>query len=148
GTFRDENGINYQNLYKNTIGSGFGVDLGLTYEYRPDADKHKLNSGGNEIEDREKNKYKFRVSGSLLDIGSVKYKGDKGQVNAYKIKTFNQIEWGSLDTLASYLEDYESSPNRSGLVTADSAIGYVFGFDEQLHEFKTNLPTAININFD
>ena len=83
-----------------------------------------------------------------MDLGSVKYKGNNSQVNAYKIKTFSQINWGSLDTLSNYLNDFESSPNRSAMVTADSALGDVFGFDEQLHNFKTNLPTAFNLNFD
>ncbi|MFD2100629.1 DUF5723 family protein [Flagellimonas iocasae] len=53
-------------------GSGFGADLGLVYEWRPNhAQYTKLDAEGNQIVDRGANKYKLKWSASLTDIGEI-----------------------------------------------------------------------------
>ncbi|MCB0696719.1 MAG: OmpA family protein [Chitinophagaceae bacterium] len=56
-------------------GSGFGADLGVVYEWRPDHEKYRYDMDGKTgIGDRSKNKYKLRFSASVVDLGSIKYK--------------------------------------------------------------------------
>lgn len=56
-------------------GKGFGADLGLVYEWRPDHDQYKYDMDGKTgITDRGANKYKLRASVSVVDLGSIKYK--------------------------------------------------------------------------
>ncbi|WP_420603063.1 DUF5723 family protein [Flagellimonas sp.] len=56
-------------------GRGFGADLGLVYEWRPDhANYTKLNRDGNKIPDRGKNKYKLKFGLSVTDLGQIKNK--------------------------------------------------------------------------
>ncbi|GAB3992683.1 hypothetical protein GCM10028807_26090 [Spirosoma daeguense] len=51
-------------------GVGTGVDLGFTYEFRPQRNVVKDNVGVR----NPKNKYRFRIGVSLLDMGSITYK--------------------------------------------------------------------------
>jgi hypothetical protein len=53
-------------------GSGFGGDIGVVYEYRPNAAKYRYNMDGktNQI-DNGSNKYLLRFSAAITDIGSI-----------------------------------------------------------------------------
>ncbi|MGM8363051.1 DUF5723 family protein [Flavobacterium sp. ARAG 55.4] len=69
----------------NSKSRGFGFDLGLTYEWRPEysADRADINDL------KEVNKYKLRFGISVTDIGSMKY--EKGIRNLYDLDyTFTQ----------------------------------------------------------
>ena len=58
----------------NAPGNGWGADLGFTYEFRPDIADFKYSVDGKTYLNDRKNKYKFRLSASLLDLGNVKYR--------------------------------------------------------------------------
>ncbi|PQV47892.1 hypothetical protein CLV33_106212 [Jejuia pallidilutea] len=64
GTSQDFNNddIEFKNLT-----SGFGADIGFTYEYRP----HKLRDS---LTSRAHNKYKLKIGAAITDIGSIDYK--------------------------------------------------------------------------
>lgn len=71
---------------------GFGFDLGLTYEWRPEytADRADINDL------KEVNKYKLRFGISVTDIGSMKY--EKGIRNLYNLNdTFTQDDLDNAD---------------------------------------------------
>jgi hypothetical protein len=55
-------------------GSGWGFDLGAVYEYRPDVGKVTYTQRGVRKTDATKNKYLYRVSVSLTDIGRVRFR--------------------------------------------------------------------------
>lgn len=55
-------------------GAGWGLDIGMVYEYRPDAHKYAYTEKGVRKLDASKNKYLYRVSLSLVDIGRIRYK--------------------------------------------------------------------------
>ncbi|CAG5005193.1 hypothetical protein DYBT9275_03534 [Dyadobacter sp. CECT 9275] len=55
-------------------GSGWGFDLGAVYEYRPDINKFGYTAKGIRQYDATKNKYLYRISASLTDIGRVHFK--------------------------------------------------------------------------
>lgn len=62
-------------IYRLTSKLGFGVDLGVVYEWRPNWKDYKYDMDGEtNIWRRDKNKYKIRVGASLLDLGGMKFK--------------------------------------------------------------------------
>lgn len=55
-------------------GSGWGIDLGAVYEYRPNIRSfHNFGSASNPRRDPSQNKYLYRVSVSLTDIGFLNF---------------------------------------------------------------------------
>ncbi|WP_190810780.1 OmpA family protein [Flagellimonas sp. S3867] len=72
-------------------GSGFGADLGLVYEWRPDyASYTKIDKNGNTIADAGKNKYKLKLGVSITDIGQIK--NSAGREFTYNLNTNQDID--------------------------------------------------------
>lgn len=92
----DNDDIEFKNLT-----SGFGADVGFTYEYRPHKIRDSLNS-------RAHNKYKFKIGAAITDIGSIDYK--ESTVTTYNLNatadasTFNEEE-----DVEQFLEDNYTS---------------------------------------
>ncbi len=63
-------------------GSGIGADLGLTYEWRPNAEMYMNENGESR---RDKSKYKVKVGIALLDLGKIKYKRDMTNSGTYSL---------------------------------------------------------------
>ncbi len=58
----------------NIEGYGVGFDIGLTYEYRPNAENFKYkDKEGKEVYYKDKNKYLYRLGLSVTDFGSIRY---------------------------------------------------------------------------
>ncbi|WP_025743144.1 OmpA family protein [Aquimarina pacifica] len=77
--------------------SGFGVDLGVVYEWRPDHQDHTFSdSKGNTYTYKDINKYKLKFGLSLTDIGSINYKDGVEErydvANTLDQDTFESIE--------------------------------------------------------
>ncbi|MBC5833616.1 OmpA family protein [Flavobacterium sp. F372] len=106
-------------------GSGFGADLGFTFEYRPDHQKYKYtNKEGGTSYHKEQNKYKFKIGVSITDIGAINYKD--AVVSVYNANT-------------SYTDaEYDADPSFDNLYTKIS--------ESKSVRFK--LPTAIHLNAD
>lgn len=63
-----------------TAGKGFGLDLGVTYEFRPKYQSYKYDMDGKTgISDNSKNQYLLRFSAAVTDIGSIKYSSNSSQ---------------------------------------------------------------------
>ncbi|HEX8530210.1 MAG TPA: DUF5723 family protein, partial [Cytophagales bacterium] len=94
----DENELQDALTFK-APGNGWGFDVGLTYEFRPDIDKYRYTMNGKEKLDNRKNKYKYRVGFALMDLGGIKY-AQAQHVRAYNIvrRDYN-IPLDSLDGL-------------------------------------------------
>lgn len=105
--------------------SGFGLDLGLVYEWRPSDDDADVS------ESRKDNKYKVRLSFSLLDFGSVNFKTDFGENLTANFQNLSLIglETDSTDLKDTLKHYYTITPNGS-------------------ESFKMGLPTTINFNVD
>ena len=54
-------------------GNGWGFDLGAVYEFRPDINKFTYTEKGIRQRDATKNKYLYRISVALTDIGRVRF---------------------------------------------------------------------------
>ncbi|PWJ54296.1 hypothetical protein CLV98_11858 [Dyadobacter jejuensis] len=61
-------------LGNSSPGGGWGVDVGMVYEYRPDINKYSYTEKGERKHDASKNKYLYRISLALTDIGKIHYK--------------------------------------------------------------------------
>jgi hypothetical protein len=102
-------------------GSGWGADLGISYEYQPEEDGD----------------YTLRLSASVLDLGAVRYE-DKEQIRGYNVqrenRTIRQEEFDGItgsDELVRFIETkMELQPS------------------EAKTRFTSGLPTALNLQAD
>jgi outer membrane protein OmpA-like peptidoglycan-associated protein len=110
--------------------TGFGVDLGFVYEWRPNyADYNRTNAQGDSYTLKDRNKYKLKLGLSITDIGSINYKD--GIQETYDVTNTGVSE-----------EDLEDAENLEDILNTfytliDSKVGY-----------KTQLPTALHLNAD
>lgn len=113
---------------------GFGIDLGLVYEYRPDIDKFKYNMDGREglLRD-DKEKYLFRVGISLLDFGHIRYnKGYYSQDFVADVRDWN-IHGMELNNIQDFNDTLRNK----------------FNFTDNTSEsYKMGLPTALSLQVD
>ncbi|MEO7979185.1 DUF5723 family protein [Flavobacterium sp.] len=108
----------------NSKSRGFGADIGLVYEWRPDytADRADINDL------KEVNKYKLRLGFSVTDLGSMKY--DKGIRNSYDLnRTFTQADYDNSDNFDEFMKNNFTKTPINGAV-------------------RSNLPTAVHADVD
>lgn len=109
-------------------GSGFGFDLGVIYEYRPDiyrfSYQRRLSNNNN--------KYKFRAGFALLDLGSINF--NKGS-RKFSFRGDNFITRQEIDALG---DPYEF----------DSLAKAKFQMMSSAESFKMKLPSSVNIQLD
>ena len=118
-------------------GAGWGIDLGIIYEYRPNNRKHAYREKGVRKLDPSKNKYEFKLGISLLDIGGINY-NNPNYVRNWQVdvinKTFNSNDVSMI----------------TGSDDAYKRINDVLGFDDlnSQSNFTTGLPSCFQINLD
>ncbi|AWG23129.1 hypothetical protein FFWV33_17135 [Flavobacterium faecale] len=85
---------------------GYGLDLGLVYEWRPDYDASRVDINNLKYV----NKYKIRFGVSVTDLGSMKY--EKGIVNSYNLnKTITAANYDNADNFDEFMKNnYTRSP--------------------------------------
>jgi hypothetical protein len=103
---------------------GFGLDLGLVYEWRPDFVTTKKDSANF----KGLNKYKLRFGLSLTDLGSIQY--DQGIQKKYNLnQSFTEDDFNNASNFDAFLNDAYSETVINGTV-------------------KSKLPTAIHADLD
>ena len=108
--------------------NGFGADLGVVYEWRPNHADYKINDSiSNDF--RHKNKYKLKIGLSITDIGSIDYKD--GIREAYNIANtdVDENDFQDADNFGDFLNTFYTRTN--------TATGY-----------SIDLPTALHLNVD
>jgi len=111
--------------------NGFGVDLGFTYEWRPNyADYTTTNADGESYTQKDKNKYKVKIGLSLTDLGSINYKD--GVEEAFNIDNPTGISEDDIDNEDS-LED---------------VLNNLYTRSNSQNSIKAILPTALHLNVD
>jgi Family of unknown function (DUF5723) len=124
-------------LGSESAGAGWGVDVGIVYEYRPDNRKYFYREKGVVKLDPSKNKYEFRIGVSLLDIGGISY-NNPNYVRNWKVdvsnKTFNSNDVSMIN----------------GSDDAYKRINQTIGLDDlnSQNNFSTGLPSSFQINLD
>lgn len=120
--------------YKYISNPSVGLDIGVVYEWRPDADKFKYDMDGETgLWRKDQNKYKLKAGLSATDIGSIKF--EKGLVSHDFNANIGYWNLHEFDTVASVL-DY------------DSVLVNNFGNNSSDKYFKMNLPTVISAQVD
>ncbi|HUC80536.1 MAG TPA: DUF5723 family protein [Flavisolibacter sp.] len=112
--------------------TGFGADLGFVYEYRPDVSL---------AERRDLNKYKFKVSLAVLDIGSIKYQRDLSRSGGYGIN-ISGAERFYLSALAdAEIDDYKDTLNKYPQYFTPNA-------SMSQSKYTVALPSTLQLNVD
>lgn len=71
--------------------SGFGADLGLVYEWRPEHGKYTLlDANGKPKSNRGVNKYKLKLGLSITDIGRIN--NENGEEETYNLNTTQDVD--------------------------------------------------------
>lgn len=120
-----------------SAGSGWGMDLGIVYEFRPEVRKYGYRKKGVLTLDNSKNKYKYKLGVSLIDIGGIRYN------NAYYAHSYNLSVVGK--TVNS--SDFE---RMKGIQSTFDKVGSILGViaPEDSHDFSMTLPTTFQLNVD
>lgn len=118
-------------------GRGWGFDFGLTYEYRPDAEKHQYEMDGKKVDNPEENHYKWKVGASLYDLGKIRF--DKN-AEAFNLK--GNGAWVGWDTVTI-----------NSVTEYDTTLSNIFYGDPNAsndgkHDFDMAMPHAFSLQFD
>lgn len=132
---RSISSLEVSDLYKFS-GSGFGIDAGLTYEYRPDIETYKHDGRT----DRNANKYKLRASVALLEAGRIKFDKDVARSGDYTVG-INSNETFNLSALNTDIDSINSA-----LLANPAFFTPIAGSNEQT--YKMGLPTMLMAEVD
>jgi len=112
---------------------GLGLDFGLVYEFRPKYKDHLYNMDGKKgMWRKDQNKYLFKVSFSMLDFGSMKFKKEF-KSNDFVISE-DSLDLDNIDITS--MQSLADSLYRQGLINGK----------DPYYDFK--LPTTLNIDID
>lgn len=123
-----------------TESKGFGFDLGLVYEWRPDHsdyDLSKARPSDNNFKDL--NKYKLRFGISVIDIGTIKYNG--ADQDTYNIdNTITKDQFDSAENLSDLLNTYYTKIETTEVSEASLPTALHTDIDWNIHKnFYMNL---------
>ena len=124
-------------LGNQSAGAGWGVDLGIVYEYRPDNRKYAYREKGVRKLDPSKNKYEFKIGISLLDVGGITY-NNPNYVKNWQVDVTNKTFNSSDVSMINGSDDaYKRINETIGLGDLNSQ-----------NNFTTGLPSCFQINLD
>ena len=118
-------------------GHGAGIDIGLSYEYRPRGEEYEFADGSY---DRSENLYKIRASVALLDMGSIRFNKDPQRSGSYTAG-FTGSDQFDLSALNTDIDKIKGALDaNSGLFTpAPDATG---------SKYKVSLPARLMTEID
>ncbi len=120
-------------------GSGFGADIGFTYDFLKDPSEWQYEMDGAKQHDPTLNRYKLRLGFSVIDLGKINFKDNSG---VYHLET-NDI---------GYYNDYNVDEFDDN-IDFDKSMSAIFYNGDSLasfrnDDFKMNLPTALSLQVD
>lgn len=120
---------NLDNVALNYKGSGVGADIGFVYEYRPDYLQSKAN------------KYLFKLSASLMDIGGIKYNQVQSSTGAYDVHIDASQRFYLDQFSGSKLSDYKAVLDANPTYFSQAA-----GLNG--NSYRVSLPTTLQLGID
>ncbi|WP_143080065.1 DUF5723 family protein [Hymenobacter arizonensis] len=117
------------------LGSGFGFDLGVMYEWRPKYDKYQYHMDGKDWTDPSRNKYRMRVGLALTDVGAIRYGNDQ-YVRQARIANNGVVKINTDDVDIDDVNDISPTFDR------------LIGLSEQTTRFTSYLPTTLRLTGD
>jgi outer membrane protein OmpA-like peptidoglycan-associated protein len=132
------------------IGSGWGFDLGLTYEFRPDYAKYTHQMDGKTYDDPTKNHYLLRLGASLTDVGKITF--DK-HGSTHQLKNSGTVNWYGWDTVEFISPIFYDLADTAGKTGFDSTMSKLFyngdpTASERGKKFDMGLPRAFSLQAD
>lgn len=127
---------------------GLGFDLGVTYEYRPDYEEQYYEMDGiKRITRYDMNKYKWKASASLTDLGFIRYLSDSVSSYNFTSPSFNNVGADKLVDLSGInIFSFINSP--FDFVNDSLGSQSTKTPDEEPVKMRMNLPAAFHGNFD
>jgi hypothetical protein len=127
-------GFNFDNLdpidLLNFSSGSFGADLGFVYEYRP----------GNQT-DLAKNKYKWRISAAVQDIGKLRFTKDTARSGAYQANISESQRF--------YLDNLDDVPLEEFKQVLNDFPQYFTNKSNSIpDEYSVSLPTTLQFDVD
>ena len=137
----DMKNFNANSFFKSASKLGFGLDLGVVYEWRPKYKQYKYEMDGEtDLWMRNENKYELRAGVSVLDIGGMKFtKGGKSRDFSVNTTTLDLRIFDKANSFASFDSIVDS------LITNDAGWNSNQGVGQS---YYMNTPTALNIQLD
>ena len=120
----------------NRLGRGAGLDVGLSYEWRPDFASYNGKLDGQDYTDHTQNKYRLKLALALVDVGLIQY-DNPTYAHQSGINGITNVQWGRLDTIK-----YRS------LEGLDNLVQRVVVLNDRGRKFTSTLPTAIHFTAD
>ena len=118
---------------------GFGADIGLVYEFRPDSGA-ALRNGKGQLR-RDLNQYKFRIGLSLLDAGSINYNRDISRSGGYNIRITPSQRFYLSSLADAGVDEYKDTLNRyPQFFTPDAASAAA--------RYRVAMPATLHLNAD
>jgi hypothetical protein len=135
--YYQQSGFGVGTLYgSQRLGRGYGADIGLTYEWRPDYERYNYRMDGTHLPDDSRNKYRLRLGLALTDLGAVRYQHEQYVRQAY-LANNRTVQLGQLDTISF-----------TNLATLTPTIDGLVGLREQSHQFTSYLPATLRLTAD
>ncbi|AWX44928.1 Outer membrane protein Omp38 [Flagellimonas maritima] len=99
GEYDFNTGIDLDNFLESSNASGFGFDLGLVYEWRPEnKTTNQLVKDGNPVSNRGINKYKLKFGASITDISKINNRdGVNGLYDLNKTQSIDNFDGQNLE---------------------------------------------------
>jgi outer membrane protein OmpA-like peptidoglycan-associated protein len=124
-------------IYKFTSSPGFGFDLGLVYEWRPDFSDYQYQMDGvSGLYRKDENKYKLKASLAINDIGGIRFK--KGALSndfTANVTRFNIGVFQQASDINAFDSTIKAHPDE-------------FPSKEDKRTFTMRLPMSINAQVD
>ncbi len=118
------------------LGRGYGADIGITYEWRPDYERYNYSMDGTNLPDDSRNKYRLRLGLALTDLGAVRYQHEQ-YVQQATLANNRTVQLGQLDTISF-----------TNLATLTPTIERLVGLREQSRQFTSYLPATLRLTAD
>ncbi|WP_422858728.1 DUF5723 family protein [Flagellimonas sp. S174] len=129
GEYDFNTGVDFDNFLESGNANGFGFDLGLVYEWRPENENtDKLIRNGKSVANRGVNKYKLKFGASVTDISKINNRDGFNEV--YDLNTTQSIDNFDGQDLE------EAIRNNFDLISSQNS------------PVDSNLPSALHANVD
>ncbi|MDR0801076.1 DUF5723 family protein [Fluviicola sp.] len=137
----DMKNINSKSFFKSASKLGFGLDLGVVYEWRPKYKQFKYDMDGEtNLWMRNENKYELRAGVSIIDIGGMKFtKGGHSRDFSVNTSTLDLRIFDKVNSFASLDSIVDSLITNNAGWNSNQGTG---------QSYYMNTPTALNIQLD
>ena len=127
---------------------GFGVDLGVVYEWRPDYKDYKYDMDGEfNLWARDQNKYKLRAGLSLTDMGGMSFK--KGGISRdFSVQTSNLFDLNTFDAAGDLLGFDQIIDSLITQSTSNGNTEWTAGERDVASSFFMRTPMAFSFQLD